>query len=261
MAPRRLAASSLAWSLLAGVAAPAAGTNAAGQTVEPPSVQTIDAPFSFAQAPFVHPLIVKDLTTWLSDTGDQVVAINLTDSNWSNRYHGEVEASSERCPRVRWKGPEGGWFRYQYVGMTDAGVQVLRISESGGGTLVSVELLFAVLEFDYGFRHYAGDYWSLPAATPTVPEQIGARVVRPDRQRVLLRKLGTFGLGDRWHGDLAVRGDEVLFGEDRGWFSEAEGHDREPPPQGRLRIDAKPTAPLDLAAHDGGCGTETSPDP
>ena len=257
MAGRRLAASSLAW--LAGVAA--AGAIATEQTAEPPSVQTIDAPFSFAQAPFVHPRIVKDLTTWLSDTGDQVVAVNLTDSNWSNRYHGEVEASSKRCSRVRWQGPERSWFSYRYVGMTDSGVHVLRTSESGGGTLVSAALLFAVVEFDYGFRHYAQDFRSLPAAAPMVPGQFGARVLRPDRQRILLRKLGTFGLGDRWDGDLAVRGNDVTLGEDHGWFAQAEEHDRRPPPQGRLRIEAKPKAPLDFAAHAGGCGTQTPADP
>lgn len=256
VAGRRLAASLLAW--LAGVAVPAAGAVAAERTAGPPSVQTIDAPFSFVRAPFVHPRILKDLTTWLSDTGDQVVAVNLTDSNWSNRYHGEVEGS---CIGVTWRGREQEWFSYRYVGRTDSGVHVLRTSESGGGTMVSVMLLFAILELDYGFLHFAQDFRSLPAATPRVSGQASARVVRPDRQRILLRKLGTFGLGDRWRGDLAVRGNDVFLGEDRGWFSQAEGHDRKPPPQGRLRIEAKPRAPLDFAAHAGGCATDAPADP
>ena len=257
VAGRRLAAASLAW--LAGVAVPAAGAIPAEQTAEPPSVRTIDAPFSFVRAPFVHPRIVKDLTTWLSDTGDQVVAVNLTDSNWSNRYHGEVEASFERCSRVRWQGPERSWFSYRYVGMTEAGVHVLRTSDSGGGSMVAKAVLFFVLELDYGFSHGWTNFWSLPAATPTVPGQAGARIVRPDRQRIVLRKLGYYALGDRWSGDLAVRGNDLLIGADRGFFPRAEG--REPRPQGRLRIEAKPRAPLDFAAHAGGCATDAPAGP
>ena len=46
---------------------------------------------SFKHAPFVNPSIINDLTTYLSDTGDQVVAINLDDSQKSNRYYVDIK--------------------------------------------------------------------------------------------------------------------------------------------------------------------------
>lgn len=240
-AGNRGAGGALARFLLAAV--PAAGALAAEQAAAPPSVQTTEAPFSFVRAPFVHPRIIQDLTTWLSDTGDQVVAVNLTDANRSNRYHGEVRGSSAGCPNVRWQGPKES-FSYRYVGMTDAGVHVLRTRQRTGGTMVAVELLFVVLEFDYGFGYAVLDF---------EPEG-ELRVARTDRQRILLRKLGAFGLGDRWDGTLAVRGNDLLVGADRGWFSQAEGHGKERRPRRLLRIEARPSAPLDFAAHPGACG-------
>src|SRR5436309_7916640 len=65
-----------------------------------------DAPMlSFCQPPFVHPLVIKELMTWLSDDGDQVVAINLLEANDSNRYYGAIETEkpgklAPRHPRV-----------------------------------------------------------------------------------------------------------------------------------------------------------------
>ncbi len=57
------------------------------------AVETGALPYSFAKAPFIPPRIVGDLNTWLSDGGDQVVAVNLTDSVDSNRYYGAIEIS------------------------------------------------------------------------------------------------------------------------------------------------------------------------
>jgi len=34
-----------------------------------------DLPYSFVQAPYIHPEIVQDLTTWPSDQGDWIIAI------------------------------------------------------------------------------------------------------------------------------------------------------------------------------------------
>ena len=48
------------------------------------------ATYSFRTPPFVHPKIVGDLVGSLADAGDQVVAINLLDSQDSNRYYGEI---------------------------------------------------------------------------------------------------------------------------------------------------------------------------
>ena len=38
--------------------------------------------YSFVRPEYVNPLILADLEGWLSDSGDQVVAVNLTDSQF-----------------------------------------------------------------------------------------------------------------------------------------------------------------------------------
>ena len=58
------------------------------------------ATYSFKKAPFVHPKIVGDLIGYLSDVGDQVVVINLLDSQDSNRYFGEIFVTPQTDPLV-----------------------------------------------------------------------------------------------------------------------------------------------------------------
>lgn len=155
-------------------------------------------PYDFSKPPYVHPRIVEDLTTWLSDSGDQVVAINLLDAQDSNRYSGDVltRETGRASPFVHVRNGKE-IFGYEYVGTTRAGVSVLRTSYSGGGTGVFECLLLVRFDTDVGF----GCDWR-------------DRVVRPGRERILIRKLGEIPLGDRWSGRLQVRGDEIVVGRD-----------------------------------------------
>ena len=214
---------------------------ASARPVQP--VPTIEAGTSFTRAPFVNPRILHEMGGWLSDTGDLVVAINLTDANDSNRFStwgDEVEAreSAGRCPFVWWRqAPEADAhsresFGYRYVGMTDSGVQVLKTASSGGGSGTFMDLLFLAIERGHGIAHDAE------------PEDGG--VIRADRERVVLRKLGTIGLGDRWDGELRVRGNDLFIGRDEGWF---ENHPdfTERQAERTLTIDLRPSAPLAFA--------------
>jgi hypothetical protein len=180
-----------------------------------------DAPMlSFCRPPFVHPLIIKDLLTWLSDGGDQVVAINLLDTNDSNRYYGKIETEkpgklAPRHPQVltrveRTEGTEKvtETIGYEYVGLTRSGVHVLSTWESGGGTMVASNLLFVTIEDDFGIN-------DVPTGT-----EAKSRTLRLDRRRLLIRKLGEVVLGDRWEGTLRVEGNKILVGRDQGHFNE-----------------------------------------
>ncbi|MCK6460529.1 MAG: hypothetical protein L6Q95_11625 [Planctomycetes bacterium] len=162
-----------------------------------------DMPWSFSAPPYVHPRIIEDLSTWLSDGGDQVVAINLLDAQGSNRYHGDI---------LTREGPGGAsfvytrdgraMFGYEHVGTTTSGVHVLLTSDCGGGTGVFVDLMLVRIETDRGFA---------------VDWEGGA--IRPARRRLLIRKLGEIPLGDRWSGRLEVRGNDILVGRDEGFFA------------------------------------------
>ena len=157
--------------------------------------------------PYLHPAIIHDLATWPSDTGDQVVAINLTDAQHSNRYFGEVQTEThDGVSTLVSYLPDEGQFSYQYVGRTDDNVHVLRIDEASGGSATFVSLMFVTFARDHGL---AGE-----------PEAGRLTLNRP---RLLIRKLGELPLGDRYDGQLKVEGNRLFIGKDTGWFAQSGG--------------------------------------
>jgi hypothetical protein len=184
-----------------------------GHAAEPPATSTL----SFCQPPFVHPLVIKDLLAWMSDSGDQVVAINLTDANDSNRYYGEIKTrgSGKLAPKhplvvstvEESEGTEKSreTVGYEYVGLTSSGLHVLRTWEEGDGTLVPTRLLFLSVEEDQGL------------ADMEIGK--GDGTLRLARKRLLLRKIGELALGDRWAGALRIDGNKILVGRDQGQFA------------------------------------------
>jgi uncharacterized protein len=168
---------------------------------------------SFTAAPFISPRIINDLSTWMSDLGDQVVAINLTESQGSNRYFGNIESRRVGTGTyVYYRTPSGtrdAEFGYTYVGRTASGIDVLRTWYSGGGSGEFETLLLVKLERSESggeLRSTGGNSETLTFKTP----------------RLLIRKLGDIGLGDRYDGDVKVTGDQIAIGKDRGPLSNVE---------------------------------------
>ena len=166
--------------------------------------------YSFRQAPFVSPMIVKDLTTWLSDSGQQVVAINVTESQGSNRYSGEIQTRTLEKDRtyvyVRSQGtgpdarePE---FGYQHLGRLTCGVDVLLTKDSGGGSGVFTDLLLVGLETD-----------ARGITTEETPSKPSEQTLRFNEKRLLIKSVGTVHLGDRWAGQLKVTGNDISIGK------------------------------------------------
>ena len=178
----------------------------------------LHATYSLKTAPFVHPKIVNDLIGWLSDSGDQVVAINLLNSQESNRYFGEITVAPQLEPTERswpwvysvdgeenpdkrlgelWGRP---WYAYQYVGSTSSGLDVVHARHSGGGSGIFNSVVFTRTELDRGV-----DYPLLREVEPrTAP-------ARPEvRDRELIRFVGRIPLGDRWLGTLEIVGNELV---------------------------------------------------
>ena len=198
--------------------APSDGRNN-GEYLEPAKrQQPFHATYSFRKAPFVHPKIVNDLIGYLSDVGDQVVAINLLDSQDSNRYFGEIFVTPQTDPLV----PSWPWvysldgeptrdgelgdfwgqifYAYRYLGSTGSGLDVLHAKYSGGGAGVSNYVMFVRTEADYGVEY-------------PLPRDIDSRQnsAEPEiHDRELIRILGRIPLGDRWIGTVEVAGDDVV---------------------------------------------------
>ena len=205
-----------------------------------PLVQVVEYAYSFVRAPFIHPKIIQDLSTWLSDRGDQVVAINLGDAQGSNRYFGTVgvNAADGQCPIV-YTERDGQRFGYRYIGMTNSGVHVLYTSTRGSGSGAFTQLMLLAIEFDYGI-----DCCDWEAQT----------AIRADRKRLVIKKLGEIVLGDRWSGKFSIGENELRLGRDAGHFSQsdttASSHRRA---DRVVKIDIHPANPLDFAQHGHSC--------
>jgi hypothetical protein len=171
---------------------------------------------SFCQPPFVPPLVIKDLLSGLSESGDQVVAVNLTGATDQDRYSGEIGTVTDRTApyhpivSAHVDPGDGEKIGYEYIGTTRSGVQVLNTWQSGGGTLVSTNLLLVTIEEDRGL---------VDPLDVTPYSRLRSGVLHLTRPRLLIRKLGEVALGDRWEGELRVEGNSIIVGPDEGHFS------------------------------------------
>ena len=140
------------------------------------------------RAPFVHPAIIRDLARHASDVGDQVLSVNITDSQNANRYCcGGVDITHTGI--VNYIVDDGGQFGYRYMGSVSEDVHVLQTFESfGGGSALFTSLMFVRTACGYGLR---SDGVSLTLSQP----------------RYVVHKLGEFALGDRWRGKVEVESD------------------------------------------------------
>lgn len=184
------------------------------ESLPPPAAQRLKLPvddfrYSFTREPFVHPAIIADMNSMISDTGDQVVAIDLVWSQRSNRYYGNFDVIRRESghPSISFRttdaaGNTVGFNGYQYVGMSDSGVHIFLVWSSGGGSGNWYDLLFLTVERDRQGMVFGG--WNNP-------------VIRSGDDRLLIKKIGQIHLGDRWNGELRITGNELLVGKDRGW--------------------------------------------
>jgi hypothetical protein len=179
------------------------------------TVPNQDFAYSFSQAPLINPKIVQDLSAYESDHGDQVVSINVLESQDSNRYFGDAQVrnfdgQNPQYPFVfsNVTNVENGEtnideFGYRFVGQTSSGVYVLETSDlGGGGSGVFENLLLVTFEYD---KHLGCDW--------------DKGEVFLGGNRLLMKKLGEIVLGDRWDGRLAVNGNSILVGRDKGPFA------------------------------------------
>ena len=166
----------------------------------------------------LHPLIVQEFITWLSDTGDLIISINLRDTFSSNRYccddsfsvkltgkrivvrtdftkdygtHNDDYISQEDC------GAGSCTFTYAHLGTTDNGAMVIQVWESGGGSGLFSTLLFTKVKERMGANF---DYAN--------PSNLAF-----DKQQIVLEKLFSISLGDRQETSISVNGNFVVLND------------------------------------------------
>jgi len=165
----------------------------------------------------LHPLIVQEFITWLSDTGDHIISINLRDTFSSNRYCCDDSFSvrltgkkmvvrtdftkdySTRDDNYISQEDCGGTcaFTYAHLGTTDNGAMVIQIWESGGGSGLFSTLLFTKVKERMGANF---DYAN--------PSNLAF-----DKQQIVLEKLFSISLGDRQETSISVNGNFVVLND------------------------------------------------
>ena len=133
----------------------------------------------------IHPAIVHAFTAWLSDSATAVMAIDVAAATDSNQYGQPVRTDKGGLHEITLEtDPDSGQqatFGYYYLGTLRGGVQVLETVDCGGGSGWFMDLLFLRCEV--------------------------ANISGQDR--LLLKYMDQFALGDRFTGEITLRGDHV----------------------------------------------------
>ena len=158
--------------------------------------------FSFTEEEFVHPLIVRELHGWISDTDSTIVGVDLESANRSNRFFGDVsvrEPSSDSQGKsvVGWQDSQSS-FHYCHVATTRSAVEIVRCHDWGGGSTVFGTIALFCLEWDRAIESDQGSFSS--------------------RDRAVLKILGQFPLANRYEGEIRYANGVLKVGPDRGPF-------------------------------------------
>jgi len=150
-------------------------------------IRDLDATkYSFTSSEFINPKILDDLSGWLSDTGDQVVSINIAESNDSNRYFGDISVNKTDSgyPVVTCTSDEGS-VSYKYVGRSFSGLHIVQVWSNNGGTGIFCNVLLVTLSLDSALAY-------------------SDKEIR-NRTRYVIKLIGSLPLGDRYEGEISYR--------------------------------------------------------
>jgi hypothetical protein len=176
-------------------------------------VPASDIPYSFTKSPFISPKIVKDLSSWNSEGGDQVVEINLTQSQNSQRYSGRIDSmkTGHVFPFIYWYDQTKKttirpvYFGYEYLGTTANGALVLHTSDCNGDSSVFHYLMLVMLVRDSGLAYDAS------TSSMTSNPWVG------------IKKIGEIPLGNGWKGMVGIEGNRVFIAESAALFEKHTG--------------------------------------
>ena len=160
----------------------------------------------------VHPKIIEDMITWISDSGDQTVAINLEDSQGSNKYNFYKGLSASIENKNLWVKIEhdDGFFSYDFHGVSDNGIMVLGTAENGGGSGVFQQLMLfrikevAVLELQHDTLEEDISWSPSTDYGYEILKSKNSRISKSDKKIIYLEKVYKFLLGDRNYHSVSI---------------------------------------------------------
>ena len=160
----------------------------------------------------VHPKIIEDMITWVSDSGDQTVAINLEDSQGSNKYNFYEGLSASIENKKLWVEIEHdeGFFSYDFHGVSDNGIMVLGTAENGGGSGVFQQLMLfrikevAVLELQHDTLEEDISWSPSTDYGYEILKSKNSRISKSDKKIIYLEKVYKFLLGDRNYHSVSI---------------------------------------------------------
>ena len=160
----------------------------------------------------VHPKIIEDMITWISDSGDQTVAINLEDSQGSNKYNFYEGLSASIVNKNLWVKieHEDGFFSYDFHGVSDNGIMVLGTAEYGGGSGVFQQLMLfrikevAVLELQHDTLEEDISWSPSTDYGYEILKSKNSRISKSDKKIIYLEKVYKFLLGDRNYHSVSI---------------------------------------------------------
>ena len=160
----------------------------------------------------VHPKIIEDMITWISDSGDQTVAINLEDSQGSNKYNFYEGLSASIVNKNLWVKIEhdDGFFSYDFHGVSDNGIMALGTAENGGGSGVFKQLMLfrikevAVLELQHDTLEEDISWSPSTDYGYEILKSKNSRISKSDKKIIYLEKVYKFLLGDRNYHSVSI---------------------------------------------------------
>jgi hypothetical protein len=153
--------------------------------------------------PFISSRIIQELSTWISDGGDQIVEMNLDETQGSNRYFGDIQTTKVKdgLPYVFFSDTSQHFtnpleFGYQFKGKTSNGISVIHTYDREGGSGLFENLMLLTFIKDTGV---------------SFNEDTNMHVKMTNKPRTLIRKITEIALGDRWGGTIKIEDNKLII--------------------------------------------------
>ena len=178
-----------------------------------------DSLYSFTGPNFIPPPLVRELTGWISDSGQEIVAVDIDHAIGSNRFDflegfkTRIHDDEQWVDWSQWcdSGQSKEFFNYRHIATSPSGIEMLLCCECTGGTSYFYSVVLLCFEDDS----------TLDTAISGSGSE-GYRRIVTTRKRTLLKIVGDIALGDRYEGKVEYKNGFLTIGPDEGRYRSGE---------------------------------------